>query len=153
MGPGPPGLYLILSLLVIVLFCIVQCIQLYKRKSGWQKRKERAVREENRDPTKRQKTLKCLGKFLPHEQQQMNSSTQCTKAIYLSPCMVFYTTAHIPLGDINGARKVSIVGGGFGLQNNSVILGMLVTSFRCLSSSFAFFFHFSWTRTISAWKP
>ena len=28
--------------------------------SGWQKRKERVVREENHNPTKRQKTLKCL---------------------------------------------------------------------------------------------
>ena len=35
--------------------------KMYKHKSGWQKRKERAVQEENRDPTKRQKTLKCLG--------------------------------------------------------------------------------------------
>ena len=34
---------------------------MYKHKSGWQKIKERAVREENRHPTKRQKTLKCLG--------------------------------------------------------------------------------------------
>ena len=31
--------------------------KMYKHKSEWQKRKERAVREENRDPTKR--ALKC----------------------------------------------------------------------------------------------
>ena len=35
--------------------------KMYKHKSGWQKRMERAVREENHNPTKRQKTLKCLG--------------------------------------------------------------------------------------------